>query len=405
MFHERLAAERKKNNYTQAELANIIGVTPQAISKWEKGLSLPDLYIIGKLAELFKVSADYLIGSNQTNSQSEVIINHVNNYSGETVEVYNYTISLAKVKKRKIALLVLYSLNFLFVFLTLIGSLFIKEYSALLSIIPFLIATFALADFPRHLRQFKMLEDIRPTELLPYEKRGSSPIIMNLMGMVTFIYIFGLLYISDFNFAILTTTLSGITALLLLVSAYTTSFFYTFALLKNKLELTIKPKEIVKPLPKKNFLIALTSVILFFLLFGSSIIPMMGIKAQSSSSQIAGFKASFTYKGHNGYNDNDSFFTFEATENVSLNQIVIEGNLYQGYAKINGATYNAATGTSREVITINKPTLKKGERLEIHYNDNAPFGMATGIIYRIRLDNITYVPTNETSYYEWRATN
>ena len=37
--HERLIELRKKNNYTQEELAGIIGVSRQAISKWESGVS------------------------------------------------------------------------------------------------------------------------------------------------------------------------------------------------------------------------------------------------------------------------------------------------------------------------------------------------------------------------------
>ena len=38
-YHERLIELRKKNNYTQEELAGIIGVSRQAISKWESGAS------------------------------------------------------------------------------------------------------------------------------------------------------------------------------------------------------------------------------------------------------------------------------------------------------------------------------------------------------------------------------
>lgn len=38
-YHERLIELRKKNNYTQEDLAGIIGVSRQAISKWESGVS------------------------------------------------------------------------------------------------------------------------------------------------------------------------------------------------------------------------------------------------------------------------------------------------------------------------------------------------------------------------------
>lgn len=49
---------RKVNNLTQKELAEKLFVTPQAISKWEKNLSEPDLDTIRKLADLFNISID-----------------------------------------------------------------------------------------------------------------------------------------------------------------------------------------------------------------------------------------------------------------------------------------------------------------------------------------------------------
>ena len=41
-FGIRLAECRRNKNFTQEELANRLGVTPQALSKWEKGLSSPE---------------------------------------------------------------------------------------------------------------------------------------------------------------------------------------------------------------------------------------------------------------------------------------------------------------------------------------------------------------------------
>ncbi len=47
---------------TQEALSDAIGVSPQAVSKWERGVANPDLYLIPVLAELFAVSADELLG-------------------------------------------------------------------------------------------------------------------------------------------------------------------------------------------------------------------------------------------------------------------------------------------------------------------------------------------------------
>ena len=43
-------------------MANRIGVTPQALSKWENGLSSPDLSLFSSLCEILEMSSDYLLG-------------------------------------------------------------------------------------------------------------------------------------------------------------------------------------------------------------------------------------------------------------------------------------------------------------------------------------------------------
>ena len=62
-FGIRLAEYRRNKNFTQEELANRLGVTPQALSKWEKGLSSPDISMVCSLCTVLDVSADYLLGT------------------------------------------------------------------------------------------------------------------------------------------------------------------------------------------------------------------------------------------------------------------------------------------------------------------------------------------------------
>ncbi|MBQ8409461.1 MAG: helix-turn-helix domain-containing protein [Clostridia bacterium] len=59
---EKINELRKKNSMTQEMVADAIGVTAQAVSKWERGVTNPDLYLIPALAELFGVTADELFG-------------------------------------------------------------------------------------------------------------------------------------------------------------------------------------------------------------------------------------------------------------------------------------------------------------------------------------------------------
>lgn len=61
---KRIAESRRSSGFTQEELANRLGVTPQALSKWEKGISSPDLEMLTFLCDALGVSADYLVGKN-----------------------------------------------------------------------------------------------------------------------------------------------------------------------------------------------------------------------------------------------------------------------------------------------------------------------------------------------------
>lgn len=60
-FDERLALARKEKGLTQEELAARLGVTPQAVSKWERGTSYPDIVLFGFLCDILECSLDYLL--------------------------------------------------------------------------------------------------------------------------------------------------------------------------------------------------------------------------------------------------------------------------------------------------------------------------------------------------------
>lgn len=58
---DKITEERKRNGWSQEELAEKVGVSRQAVSKWESAGSVPDLQRIVQLADLFGVSTDYLL--------------------------------------------------------------------------------------------------------------------------------------------------------------------------------------------------------------------------------------------------------------------------------------------------------------------------------------------------------
>ncbi len=60
-FHERSAAARRAAGLTQEQLGERVGVTRQAVSKWEAGTAMPDALTAAKLCEALNVSADFLL--------------------------------------------------------------------------------------------------------------------------------------------------------------------------------------------------------------------------------------------------------------------------------------------------------------------------------------------------------
>ena len=62
MLQENIKAFRKDRGLTQEELAIRVNVVRQTISKWEKGLSVPDADMLQKIAEVLEVSVSQLLG-------------------------------------------------------------------------------------------------------------------------------------------------------------------------------------------------------------------------------------------------------------------------------------------------------------------------------------------------------
>ena len=59
-IHTQIAFYRKKEKLTQEALAEKLGISNQAVSKWESGQSCPDIMLLPKLADIFHISLDRL---------------------------------------------------------------------------------------------------------------------------------------------------------------------------------------------------------------------------------------------------------------------------------------------------------------------------------------------------------
>ena len=74
MFAENLKKIRKDKGYTQEELAKKLNVVRQTVSKWEKGLSLPDVDMLSKIANVLETDVNILLDGQITSTdQSEIV--------------------------------------------------------------------------------------------------------------------------------------------------------------------------------------------------------------------------------------------------------------------------------------------------------------------------------------------
>jgi phosphoribosylformylglycinamidine cyclo-ligase len=62
-----LSNERKKEKLTQKQLAEKLNITFQAVSRWEKGISIPSLDVLDDLSHIFSVSIDEILKGERFN--------------------------------------------------------------------------------------------------------------------------------------------------------------------------------------------------------------------------------------------------------------------------------------------------------------------------------------------------
>lgn len=74
MIHSRIKELRLKSGLSQAELAAKLGVSRQAVTKWESGRGMPDIDHIRNLGALFGVSIDYLVASDASTASNGPVL-------------------------------------------------------------------------------------------------------------------------------------------------------------------------------------------------------------------------------------------------------------------------------------------------------------------------------------------
>jgi len=76
LFGERLKMLREKAGVSQQKIADMVGLTQQAVGKWENDKAEPDLATVTKLADFFDCSTDYLLGKTNIRKYPHTIAAH-----------------------------------------------------------------------------------------------------------------------------------------------------------------------------------------------------------------------------------------------------------------------------------------------------------------------------------------
>ncbi|EAA0062632.1 TPA: helix-turn-helix domain-containing protein [Listeria monocytogenes] len=100
MFGNRLKQLRKNNNKTQEDISKILGISRGAYSHIENGRNEPDMETIVKLANIFGVSTDYLLGRSN-NGFIDTIAAHID--SNATEEEMDEILAYIEEKRKKYA--------------------------------------------------------------------------------------------------------------------------------------------------------------------------------------------------------------------------------------------------------------------------------------------------------------
>ena len=71
-FGEKIKKLRMENKWTQEQFAEMMGVSAQAVSRWETDSSMPDISMLAPIAYTFNVSCDYLLGVDLQSKEKEI---------------------------------------------------------------------------------------------------------------------------------------------------------------------------------------------------------------------------------------------------------------------------------------------------------------------------------------------
>ena len=89
MFSNQLKKYRKIYGISQAKLAKKIGVSQQAVAKWETDKATPDPYMLESISNFFNISVDMLLGIKRKKNESLIQTNDMNKFLLQSQIIYD----------------------------------------------------------------------------------------------------------------------------------------------------------------------------------------------------------------------------------------------------------------------------------------------------------------------------
>lgn len=97
LFSQRLKQLRIDKKWTQAELASLLNISPKTVGTWERGTREPPMDAIIKIAQIFNVTTDYLLGRVNNPHEDLLIAAHMDdNLTEKQIEEINKFIEFQK---------------------------------------------------------------------------------------------------------------------------------------------------------------------------------------------------------------------------------------------------------------------------------------------------------------------
>lgn len=177
-----LIALRKEKNLTQSDLSDTLCVTPQAISKWESGKSLPEINQLIALANLYNVTVDEILSGERAGdsaeSKSKILIS---TFSDQRRFSYASIISALSISIPALLLFFTYIAGYAWGFMTLASFIIMSTLNVLFIVVFYCLLYFPEEKLPKH----KLFQKLR------YSK--TADIVRVAFATLILLFYFGLL--------------------------------------------------------------------------------------------------------------------------------------------------------------------------------------------------------------------